>query len=159
MAENFTKDPLENPKKFPNYDLFQEIMDILPQIHKKMINFMRSDVPFIKNDINKFNQNISNIKRIINIFQGKWLVDIIFALITLDVAYFNEIKRLLPQINPRTLTDRLRHLEKEKLITRNVINASQIRIFYILTPLGRDLLSFLIMMHFYLENRSAFKNK
>ncbi len=157
MTDNSKQNPSENDNKFPNYDKFLEIMEILPEIHKKMINFMRSDVPFLKSNLNKFNENIADIKEILVLFQGKWLIDIIFAIITLEVAYFNEIKRLFPQINPRTLTNRLRHLEKEKLVTRNVIKASQIRIFYTLTPLGRDLLSFLIMMHFYLGNRSAFK--
>ncbi|MGW5336798.1 winged helix-turn-helix transcriptional regulator [Streptomyces bauhiniae] len=53
---------------------------------------------------------------------------------------FNEIKRRLSGVTQRVLTQTLRRLERNGMITRRVIPTSPIGVEYALTPLGESLL-------------------
>jgi DNA-binding HxlR family transcriptional regulator len=52
---------------------------------------------------------------------------------------FNEIKRRLAGVTQRVLTQTLRRLERNGMITRRVIPTSPIGVEYALTPLGESL--------------------
>ena len=52
---------------------------------------------------------------------------------------FNEFLRTIENINPKTLSQRLKELEETELITRTVYDEVPIRIEYTLTNKGRDL--------------------
>ncbi|PWH06958.1 transcriptional regulator [Brachybacterium endophyticum] len=52
---------------------------------------------------------------------------------------FNEIKRRLSGVTQRVLTQTLRRLERNGMITRRVIPTSPIGVEYALTPLGESL--------------------
>lgn len=52
---------------------------------------------------------------------------------------FNEIKRRLDGVTQRVLTQTLRRLERNGMITRRVIPTSPIGVEYALTPLGESL--------------------
>jgi DNA-binding HxlR family transcriptional regulator len=52
---------------------------------------------------------------------------------------FNEFLNYIEEINPKTLSIRLRELEKDKLIKREVFNETPVRIEYSLTEKGRAL--------------------
>ncbi|MFC9429600.1 winged helix-turn-helix transcriptional regulator [Streptomyces sp. NPDC056987] len=53
---------------------------------------------------------------------------------------FNEIKRRLDGVTQRVLTQTLRRLERNGMITRRIIPTSPIGVEYALTPLGESLL-------------------
>jgi DNA-binding HxlR family transcriptional regulator len=53
---------------------------------------------------------------------------------------FNEIKRRLSGVTQRVLTQTLRRLERNGMITRRVLPTSPIGVEYALTPLGQSLL-------------------
>lgn len=53
---------------------------------------------------------------------------------------FNEIKRRLSGVTQRVLTQTLRRLERNGMITRRIIPTSPIGVEYALTPLGESLL-------------------
>jgi len=65
---------------------------------------------------------------------------------------FNEFLSSVKGINPNTLTTRLREMEKNGLIERQIFPESPVRIEYHLTEKGRDLLPIL-------EQVSAFSMK
>ena len=52
---------------------------------------------------------------------------------------FNEIKRRLEGITQKALTQCLRRLERNGLLTRHVVPVSPIAVEYKITPLGRSL--------------------
>ena len=53
--------------------------------------------------------------------------------------HFNQLMRSVRGINPKTLSQRLRELEREGLITRRVLPTSPVRVEYLLTEKGRAL--------------------
>jgi len=54
---------------------------------------------------------------------------------------FNEIKRALEGVSQKSLTQTLRRLERNGLVSREVLEGSPVAVRYDLTPLGRSLLS------------------
>lgn len=52
---------------------------------------------------------------------------------------FNELLSAIPGISDRLLTERLRELEAEGLVRREVFPESPVRVVYELTPCGADL--------------------
>ncbi|XTZ39885.1 winged helix-turn-helix transcriptional regulator [Salmonella enterica] len=68
----------------------------------------------------------------------KWSVSILFALCSKPLR-FNEIKRCLEGITQKSLTQCLRRLERNGIISRRVIPSSQVAVEYSITALGRTL--------------------
>ncbi len=69
---------------------------------------------------------------------NKWSVLILTVLCT-EPARFNAIKRRLDGITHKALTEALRRLERNGLVSRRVITSSPIAVEYSLTPLGHSL--------------------
>ena len=68
----------------------------------------------------------------------KWSVLILAALCQKPLR-FNELKRRLEGITQKALTQSLRRLERNGILSRRVIPSSQIAVEYSITPLGRTL--------------------
>jgi DNA-binding HxlR family transcriptional regulator len=68
----------------------------------------------------------------------RWTGAILRALLH-DVHHFNEIKNVIPALSPRMLSERLRELETNGLIEREVIPSMPVRTEYRLTEKGREL--------------------
>ena len=56
----------------------------------------------------------------LNLIGGKWKGVILYRLLTEEVLRFNELRRLLPSITQRMLTNQLRELEKDGLVQRTI---------------------------------------
>jgi DNA-binding HxlR family transcriptional regulator len=67
---------------------------------------------------------------------SKWAVMTIAAL-SLGATRFNQLKRALPGINQKRLTQTLRRLERSGMISRTVLQTSPIAVEYAIAPLGR----------------------
>lgn len=63
------------------------------------------------------------------------------------VLRFNDIKKKLPDVTQKMLTQQLRSLEKDKLIFRHVYNVVPPKVEYGLTELGEKIIPILEMMH------------
>lgn len=70
---------------------------------------------------------------------SKWSM-MILTVIENQPHRFNEIKWQLEGISQKSLTQTLRRLERNGLLTRHVIQASPVAVEYALTELGRSLL-------------------
>lgn len=68
----------------------------------------------------------------------KWSV-MILGVICTQPARFNAIKRRLGRITHKALTQALRRLERNGLVTRRVIATSPVAVEYSITPLGSTL--------------------
>lgn len=79
----------------------------------------------------------------IEIIRGKWKGMILIYLMS-GTRRFNELKRLLPDISQRMLTNQLRELEADGIINRKVYAEVPPRVEYSLTETGYEVRSVLI---------------
>lgn len=77
---------------------------------------------------------------------GKWKPLIIWHLGTKGTQRFNELKKLIPQITQKMLTQQLRELEADNLINRKVYPQVPPKVEYSLTDVGESLMPILKMM-------------
>src|SRR5262249_41965006 len=84
------------------------------------------------------------INTILRVIRGKWKPMIILALRRRTLCY-GELRRLLPQVTKKVLTEQLRELERERIVSRRVLMPRIIRVEYSLTDHGLTLLSVLAL--------------
>jgi DNA-binding HxlR family transcriptional regulator len=75
---------------------------------------------------------------VIELLGRRW-VGAIVRMLTLRPARFNELLAAVPGLSDRLLTERLRELEREGIVTRTVSPDRPIRVTYELTECGRSL--------------------
>lgn len=74
----------------------------------------------------------------LEVIQGKWRLPIIIAL-TFGDKRFGEIQRDIEDISPKMLSQELKALEENKIITRTLYDSMPVSVEYALTPLGRSM--------------------
>jgi DNA-binding HxlR family transcriptional regulator len=74
----------------------------------------------------------------VELIGGRWSGAIINRLLS-GRARYNELRAAIPEISDRMLSERLRALETEGVLTRTVIPESPVRVEYELTAKGRAL--------------------
>src|SRR5579864_8678411 len=82
------------------------------------------------------------------IISGKWTLLIIRDLAS-GVKRFNQLERSLHGISPKTLSERLRSLEEEGIISRQTFAEVPPRVEYSLTEKGHDLVHVIESMRSY----------
>lgn len=76
--------------------------------------------------------------RAVDVLDGKWTILVVRDLLG-GTRRFSELRRSLGGVSPKTLTDRLRSLERHGLVERHVYAEVPPRVEYQLTPAGRTL--------------------
>lgn len=74
----------------------------------------------------------------LDIIGGKWKSIILFRVME-ETRRFNELRRLLPNITQRMLTNQLRELERDGLISRKVYAQVPPKVEYSITEFGSTL--------------------
>ncbi|MBB6215925.1 DNA-binding HxlR family transcriptional regulator [Anaerosolibacter carboniphilus] len=82
----------------------------------------------------------------IDLIGGKWKPLIIWHLGSKGTQRFSELKKLLPQITQKMLTQQLRELETDNLVIRKVYPQVPPKVEYSLSELGKTLMPILSMM-------------
>lgn len=82
----------------------------------------------------------------------KWTISLVITIGNFKKLRFNDIERRLDGITAKTLTDRLRELENEQIITRRVYSEIPPRVEYSLTKRGTQLMKALIPLIKWAEN-------
>ncbi len=67
---------------------------------------------------------------------GKWSSDALLALHVVPAAGFEELRRMLPGISPRVLSQKLRELERNGMVHREVLASRPPQVRYSLTDRG-----------------------
>ena len=75
----------------------------------------------------------------INIFGGKWKPEAIYF-INQGPKRFNELRRLIPNVSQRMLTQQLRELERDGIINRKQYLEIPPKVVYSMTELGKTLI-------------------
>lgn len=74
----------------------------------------------------------------LDIIGGKWKSIILFRVLE-ETRRFNELRRLLPSLTQRMLTNQLRELERDGLIARKVYAQVPPKVEYSITAFGKTL--------------------
>lgn len=82
----------------------------------------------------------------IDLIGGKWKPLIIWHLGNNGILRFNELKKTLPQITQKMLTQQLRELESDDLVSRKVYPQVPPKVEYTLTELGESIMPILKTM-------------
>lgn len=80
-----------------------------------------------------------SVEATLNLIGGKWKGVILYRLLTERVLRFNGLRRLLPNITQRMLTNQLRELEQDGLIARKIYPEIPPKVEYRLTDYGMTL--------------------
>lgn len=89
--------------------------------------------------------DVCPVETTLDLIGGKYKALILWHLAEGTLRY-NEIQRAVPAATPRILTNQLRELEKQKLITRTVYPVVPPKVEYAMTELGRSLMPILSAM-------------
>ncbi|EHL96410.1 HTH-type transcriptional activator HxlR [Acetobacteraceae bacterium AT-5844] len=79
-----------------------------------------------------------SVEAAVSLIDGKWKCVILFHLLE-GTMRFNEMRRRLPGVTQRMLTNQLRELEQDGLIIRTVYAQVPPKVEYNLSPLGHSL--------------------
>lgn len=79
-----------------------------------------------------------NVEITLDLIGGKWKGIVLFHLLS-GTKRFNELRKLIPSVTQRMLTNQLRELEQAKLISRTVYPVVPPKVEYELTKCGQSL--------------------
>lgn len=91
------------------------------------------------------NYALCPVEATLDIIGGKWKGVILFRLAE-GTKRFGEMRKLLPKVSQRTLTQALRELEKDGLVSRKVFAEVPLRVEYSLSSRGRTLKPLLVRL-------------
>ncbi|BDP42488.1 transcriptional regulator [Deinococcus aetherius] len=87
-----------------------------------------------------------SVERTVDVIGGRWTTLIVRELLR-GTRRYGELRAALTGVSPKTLTDKLRELEEQGVLTRTVYPAVPPRVEYTLTPKGRALEGVIAAMH------------
>jgi DNA-binding HxlR family transcriptional regulator len=91
-------------------------------------------------------QMIRGTKTVLDLFSAKWSVDVLYLLAN-GTRRYSEVFYEVGEISKKTLTQTLRSLERDGVISRRVYAQVPPRVEYSLTPLGWSLTAPLMAMY------------
>lgn len=80
------------------------------------------------------------ISPMVSVIFGRWATEVLWALLHAGAMRFTELRRRVPDVTPKVLTQRLRQLERDGLITRTYHREVPPRVVYEATALARTLI-------------------
>ncbi len=126
----------------PQKEVARLVEDFLASLDKVLAKHEKREY-----SVEEMEKQTKGLVGMLSVLSQRWSLVIIFLLYMRSLN-FNEFKEMLPGISSRTLTDKLRMLEKNKILTRSVTSNAPVRVSYSLTTRGREIaLSFLPLLY------------
>ena len=127
--------------KFPIETYNKELIELIPSIEDSALTCLKRFKDLHSSDLETIKSHTNLVSQVFQLIQGKWTLEIYYTLLVIGKCSFGELKRALPKkdnkkINSRSLTDRLRLLERWKLVSRTIKKDRPIKVFYELTETG-----------------------
>ncbi len=98
------------------------------------------------------------IRNVISRFSGKWSMLVLFILSQNAVTRFNAIRKAIPDISPKVLSETLKNLESDGLIIREIYAEIPPKVEYSLTDVGKSLIPHLQnLINWAFENYESFR--
>ena len=98
--------------------------------------------------------SVAHVTRTMKMIQGRWKLPILFRLYDDPSMRTSQLRRDLPGISQKMLTQHLRELEADRLIERIDFGEVPLRVEYQLSEMGRNLLPVLVAMRNFSRNFS-----
>lgn len=98
------------------------------------------------------------VEPILKILDGKWSLLLLLDLFN-GTKRFGELRRSLHPISPKTLTDRLRMLEDNEIVTRTLYPGVPLHVEYELTERGQRLQPIFAAMWAWVQENGAYPRK
>lgn len=95
----------------------------------------------------KMQPELCRVEDALGILVGKWKPIILLILLEKGTHRFGELKREVPGITQKMLTNQLRELEAEDIISRKVYPQVPPKVEYSMTEYGKSLEPILVAMH------------
>lgn len=76
--------------------------------------------------------------RAVEIIGRRWSGSILRVMVA-GATRFSELKHAIPDVSDRMLSERLKELEREGLVRREVLSTTPVKVEYRLTPMGESL--------------------
>lgn len=80
------------------------------------------------------------VRNVVSRFSGKWSMLVLCVLSQNGPTRFNAIGKIIPDISPKVLTDTLKRLEADGLVSRKIFAEIPPRVEYSITGLGESLM-------------------
>jgi DNA-binding HxlR family transcriptional regulator len=97
---------------------------------------------------------LDSLEESFNLLFQKWSLEILYTLMLKDAIGFGEIKRILT-VNSRTLSDKLKMLQRHNYITRRVTAGPPLRVEYSLTAKGKNTVLLALPLLYYSSSSTA----
>lgn len=101
---------------------------------------------------------LDELKAVMAMFQQKYTFDIIFILNGMGPLYFNDLRSHLDDVNPTSLSKRLKELETWGFVLRTVQQGQPVRVSYEITMKGQRTFGLLLPMLVYVKYADLFDN-
>lgn len=102
---------------------------------------------------------LCHVNNALGILTGKWKPIILFHLLTKGTQRFSELKRSMPGVTQKMLTNQLRDLEEEDIVQRVVYPQVPPKVEYSITDYGKSLEPILRAMHDWGTNHYVHKKQ
>ncbi|NHJ32071.1 MAG: helix-turn-helix transcriptional regulator [Asgard group archaeon] len=116
-----------------------------------------SETNIIKTELKEGKLCLCPVKGIIDVLSKKWTLLIIVVIGNHKSIRFNKIMDQFEGINPKTLSDRLKELEKANLIVRKAYPDVPVRVEYSLSKDGKELIEAIIPLMEWATKKDAQK--
>lgn len=124
--------------------IWKEMVELIPKMREAVKIGLKRDFEAVVHDDAHIQNELHFLNDALNLLQKKWTMDLIYIIRIKGNPFFNDIRRVLPELNSRTLSTRLKEFEENNIVTRTVSDTQPIRVSYTLTDLGNGVYELLV---------------
>jgi DNA-binding HxlR family transcriptional regulator len=131
-----------------NSTALEKFLHKAQDLGRKILDDYFSSIPYSerekKNELSFFYENLEFIRK-------KWILEILWELETYKGSNFNELKRSIEGISSRSLSDRLKDLEENRIVERIVEESRPPSVLYKLTKKGKGFVELMVLVILFLK--------